>query len=71
MQLDGNCNNKLFSGDFENNNRAGENDNKAGDGVNSTGENAELENLSVGGREAVGERREFQEPSECTRPRRW
>lgn len=66
MQLDGNCNNKLFSGDFENNNRAGENDNKAGDGVNSTGENAELENLSVGGREAVGERREFQEPSECS-----
>merc|ERR1719234_646921 len=51
MTPDGNCNNRRYSGDFENSNRAGE--------------EAQHENVVAAGRAAVGERTEFLEPSDC------
>ena len=71
MEPDGNCNSRQFSGDSENNNRAGENGIKVGENckgaresVNGAGEDAEYENQRADGRVTVGEIREFQEPCE-------
>merc|ERR1719234_1461430 len=68
---DGNYNSRQFSGDSENNNRAGENGINVGESctgardiVNGVGENAESEIPIADGKATVGERKEFHEPLE-------